>query len=136
MSQPLTIGKVAAATGVPARTIRYYEQEGLLPQPRRGPNGYRLYDERALTVLRFVSRARGLGFSVKEVESLLALWADERRESAKVRAIAVRHVAVVERKIAALQSLRATLLDLVERCHGDDRPECPILDELESNGRP
>ncbi len=130
MSATFSIGHVAKLSGVPAKTIRYYESVGLLPPARRAPNGYRRYDQRAVDVLRFVSRARGLGFSMKDVDGLLELWANKRRASREVRSIAIAHIASVEQKIVELQSMRATLTHLVQRCHGDERPDCPILDEL------
>ncbi|MBI4951238.1 MAG: Cu(I)-responsive transcriptional regulator [Myxococcales bacterium] len=129
------IGAVAERAGVPAKTIRYYEQIGLLPRPARGKNGYRSYDGRAIHELSFVRRARDLGFALEDVARLLALWRDERRGSAEVRALALEHVAAVERKLTELESLRATLLDLVHRCHGDSRPDCPILEDLERGPR-
>lgn len=128
----MNIGQLAKRTGVPAKTIRYYEEVGLLPQPQRAPNGYRVYAPRSADVLSFIKRSRELGFSVDEVAALLALWEDADRSSAEVRALAEQHLASVEQKIAELQSMRATLLDLVHRCHGDDRPDCPILDDLSS----
>ena len=130
MSERLTIGGAARLSGVPAKTIRYYEGIGLLAPAQRGDNGYRLYDERTVNQLRFISRARGLGFPVKDVENLLALWADPRRKSAEVREVAEAHLRAIDRKIGELQGLRTTLLDLVELCHGDERPDCPILDDL------
>ncbi len=126
----LTIGQVARLSGLPTKTIRYYEQVGLLPLPERADNGYRLYTRKAVDQLRFISRARGLGFSLKTVENLLGLWSDQQRSSGEVRALAQRQIDAIERKVAELQSMRATLADLVERCHGDDRPDCPILEEL------
>ncbi|MEM6992971.1 MAG: Cu(I)-responsive transcriptional regulator [Myxococcota bacterium] len=130
MSERFAIGELARRTGVSAKTIRYYEDSGLLEAPQRGRNGYRLYDEQAVHVLRFVKRARDLGFSVADVSDLLALWSDDSRESAAVKQLATRHLAEVDRKIAELQGLRDTLGELVARCHGDDRPDCPILDSL------
>ncbi len=130
MNGTFTIGRVAQLSGVPTKTIRYYEDVGLLPAAERAANGYRRYDQRAVEVLRFVSRARGLGFSMKDVDGLLELWADKRRASREVRAIASEHVEAIEQKIAELESMRATLTHLVDRCHGDDRPDCPIIDEL------
>ena len=126
----LTIGQVARRSGVPAKTIRYYESVGLVRDPRRADNGYRQYDPRSVAELRFVQRARSLGFTLKEVGGLLALWGDEHRRSAEVKALALTHVADVERRIEELETIRRTLLDLAERCHGDHRPDCPILDEL------
>ncbi len=130
MSSSFSIGQVAQLSGVTTKTIRYYESVGLLPAAERASNGYRRYDQRALAVLRFVNRARSLGFSMKDVEGLLELWADDRRTSREVRALATQHITAIEKKIAELQTLRATLGDLVERCHGDDRPDCPILDDF------
>ena len=127
---PLTIGQVSHGAGVSTKTIRYYESIGLLGVPKRSDGGYRLYDARAVEELRFVQRARGLGFAIKDVSSLLALWRDGHRSSSEVKEMTLRHVADVERKIAELQGIRGTLLDLAERCHGDHRPDCPILDEL------
>ena len=130
MSSDMTIGRIAKLSGVPAKTIRYYEEIGLLPAAERAANGYRVYDARAVNVLRFASRARSLGFPIRDVESLLALWGDEQRKSSEVRAIARGQIVAIDHKIAELEGMRATLQHLVERCHGDDRPECPILDEL------
>jgi MerR family copper efflux transcriptional regulator len=126
----MNIGEVAGRSGVPAKTIRYYEQVGLIPPARRSESGYRNYDERDLATLRFVQRARSLGFSVKDVGALLALWHDSARASAEVKSLAGNHVAEIDRKIAELKSMRHTLVDLIQRCHGDDRPDCPILDDL------
>ena len=126
----MNIGSVARETGVPAKTIRYYESIGLIPQARRADNGYRHYGDTDVEVLRFIQRARRLGFSVSDVGDLLALWHDKERVSADVKALALRHVEEMERRIAELDALRRTLVDLAERCHGDDRPDCPILDDL------
>ena len=126
----MNIGSVARETGVPAKTIRYYESIGLIPRARRSENGYRHYGDTDVEVLRFIQRARRLGFSVNDVADLLALWHDKERASADVKTLARRHVAEMERRIAELDALRRTLVDLAERCHGDDRPNCPILDDL------
>ena len=126
----MNIGSVARETGVPAKTIRYYESIGLIPRARRSDNGYRHYVDTDVEVLRFIQRARRLGFSVNDVADLLALWHDKERASADVKTLARRHVAEMERRIAELDALRRTLVDLAERCHGDDRPDCPILDDL------
>jgi MerR family copper efflux transcriptional regulator len=126
----LSIGEVAARSGVPAKTIRYYEEVGLIePAPRTG-NGYRIYDDLDLHVLRFVQRARSLGFSVRDCRQLLDLWRDPQRASAEIKAMTLHRIAEIDRKIAELASMRATLTDLAESCHGDDRPDCPILDDL------
>jgi Cu(I)-responsive transcriptional regulator len=134
-AENLTIGEVASRTGVPAKTIRYYEEITLLPTPVRANNGYRLYDQRTVEVLRFIKRARELGFSIGEVTDLLGLWRDEGRTSAEVKQIALNHIARVEQKIAELQSLRRTLVDLTHHCHGNHRPDCPILDDLAQGPR-
>jgi len=126
----MNIGEVARHTGVGAKAIRFYESIGLLPNPERSANGYRRYGPADVDRLRFVARARSLGFSVANVSALLALWNDRGRESATVKRMALRHVAEIEQRIAELQSIRATLLQLVARCHGDKRPDCPILDDL------
>lgn len=126
----MNIGEAAARSGLPAKTIRYYEDVGLVKPASRAGNGYRDYDERAVHILRFVQRARSLGFSVRQCQELLELYGDGRRASADVKGIAVARIGDIDEKIAQLQSLRATLSDLAERCHGDDRPECPILDDL------
>ena len=127
----MNIGTVAHRSGVPAKTIRYYESVGLIPPAERKSNGYRRYGELDVQALRFIQRARRLGFAVEEVAQLLELWYNKRRASADVKALAKRHIAHVEEKIHELESIRHLLLDLVARCHGDDRPECPILDAFE-----
>ena len=133
--EPLSIGALAQRTEVSAKTIRYYESIGLLPEPARASNGYRKYSERAVGELRFVHRARGLGFPLEDVARLLALWRDQNRRSTEVKALALTHVRAVERKIAELETIRDTLLDLANRCGGDHRPDCPILDELGQGSR-
>ena len=126
----MQIGNAAQMSGIPAKTIRYYEEVGLIQPAHRTESGYRTYDESDVATLRFIQRARGLGFSVKEVRLLLGLWADRARSSADVKGMALDHIGEIDRKIAELQSMRDTLIDLTERCHGDDRPDCPILDDL------
>ena len=126
----MNIGTVARRSGVPAKTIRYYESVGLIAPAARTAAGYRVYDQRDIEVLRFVQRARSLGFSVDDVGSLLALWQDRRRSSAEVKALARRRVEDIDRKIAELEEMRSTLTDLMQRCHGDQRPDCPILSGL------
>lgn len=126
----MNISEAAKKSGLPAKTIRYYEGIGLIAVPPRSEGGYRVYSMREVETLRFIQRARSLGFSVKDVADLLALWHDRSRASAEVRALAQRHVVEIERKIAELEGMRATLASLVSRCHGDDRPDCPILEEL------
>lgn len=126
----MKIGDAAKRSGVPAKTIRYYESVGLIERATRQDNGYRAYSETDIHTLRFISRARGLGFTVKDVAMLLALYRDSSRASADVKAVAARHVDRIDEKIAELQSMRQTLLHLIDRCHGDDRPDCPILADL------
>jgi Cu(I)-responsive transcriptional regulator len=126
----MNIGTASELSGVPAKTIRYYESIGLIkPADRRG-NNYRDYSDADVQTLRFISRARGLGFSVKEVAALLALWHDKRRASQDVKSLALRHVEDIDRKIVELQGMRHTLIRLTEQCHGDARPDCPILEDL------
>ncbi|MCW5749731.1 MAG: Cu(I)-responsive transcriptional regulator [Alphaproteobacteria bacterium] len=131
----MNIGEVAARSGVPAKTIRYYEEIGLIPPADRGSNNYRDYGTREVETLRFVQRARSLGFGVKEVAGLLELYRDRRRTSREVKRLAKQHIAEIERKIVELEAMRATLAELVERCHGDHRPDCPILADLAGEPR-
>ena len=128
----MKIGTVAHKSGVTAKTIRFYESIGLIPQASRSAKGYRLYGQSDVETLRFIHHARHLGFSVEDVANLLALWRDKNRASADVKALASRHIDDVERRIVQLQAVRRTLVDLAERCHGDDRPDCPILEDLAS----
>jgi Cu(I)-responsive transcriptional regulator len=126
------IGQAAKASGVSAKMIRHYESLGLLSPARRTAAGYRIYDQNDIHTLRFVRRARDLGFSIREIEQLLGLWQNRRRSSADVRRVAQQHVEDLNRKIEELQAMRRTLEQLVHHCHGDHRPECPILDDLAS----
>ena len=125
----MNIGDAARASGLPPKTIRYYEEIGLLAPPR-GQNGYRDFGVREVRKLAFLSRARSLGFTIEECRALLSLYEDRSRASADVKALAREHLVRIEQKVAELQSLHATLADLVERCQGDDRPDCPIIDTL------
>lgn len=131
----MNIGEVARASGLPAKTIRYYEDIGLI-RPFRQENGYRVFDSRHLNKLRFLQRARSLGFSVDECRSLLALYEDEQRTSAEVKKIARQRLADIEKKMAELTSMRAVLVHLMKHCHGDNRPQCPILDSLSGDKQP
>jgi Cu(I)-responsive transcriptional regulator len=124
------IGEVSARSGLPPKTIRYYEEIGLATASGRRANGYRDYDERDLHRLTFVQRARSLGFSVEECRELLDLYRDRQRASADVKAIAMNRIADIRRKIAELKKMEATLARLAEHCQGDQRPDCPILDDL------
>jgi MerR family copper efflux transcriptional regulator len=125
----MNIGEVAAATGLPAKTIRYYEEIGLV-RPPRDSNGYRAFGHREMHRLAFLGRARNLGFPIADCRALLSLWEDRSRASAEVKAIAESHLKEVEAKIRELQALKRTLGHLVESCAGDHRPDCPILDDL------
>ena len=125
----MNVGRAAERVGLPVKTVHYYESIGLVT-PARKHNGYRDYDETSVRKLAFVQRARSLGFSIDECRSLLSLYEDRARASKDVKAIATAKLADIERKIAELESLRQALSHLVERCHGDDRPDCPILDDL------
>ena len=127
---PLNIGEAATASGVSAKMIRHYEEIGLIPKAGRTVSGYRVYGESDVHRLRFVRRARDLGFSMKEVEALLSLWNNRRRASSEVKRLATQHIADLDAKISELQAMRRTLSDLMRHCHGDHRPDCPILDDL------
>ena len=131
----MKVGEVARASGVPAKTIRYYEEIGLIAPAERTDSGYRDYGTNDLETLRFIARSRSLGFSVAEVSDLLALWRDRQRSSSQVKAVAEDHLKSIDSKIAELRSLRDTLADLIHRCHGDSRPDCPILKDLAGKGR-
>lgn len=124
------IGAAARLTGVSAKMIRHYETVGLIPPAARTAAGYRLYGAADLHRLRFVRRARSLGFSMDDITALLGLWHDPRRASRDVKRLAQARIAELERKIAELQAMQRTLRDLAGRCHGDARPECPVLDDL------
>lgn len=126
----MNIGPASVQSGVPAKMIRYYESIGLVPPPVRSGAGYRVYSNTNVRILQFVHRARSLGFSLKEISNLLALWQNKNRASARVKAIAARHLEDIDQRISELESIRATLVHLVEHCHGDHRPDCPILDDL------
>lgn len=126
----MNIGAAARASGVSAKMIRYYEAIGLLPAAGRRANGYRVYSQAEVHELGFIRRARSLGFAVPQIAALLALWRDKGRASGEVKAIAEAHVAELEAKAAELQAMAATLRHLAAHCHGDGRPECPILEDL------
>jgi MerR family copper efflux transcriptional regulator len=126
----MNIGEAARASGVSEKMVRHYEAIGLL-HPARQANGYRSYAEPDVAVLRFIRHARDLAFSLEDIRRLLALWRDRGRASAEVRGLAMQHVAALEEKARTLQAMAASLKHLAAHCHGDDRPDCPILDELE-----
>lgn len=125
----MNIGQASKAANLPAKTIRYYEDIGLI-EPERNANGYRDFSVTDLHNLHFLARARSLGFTVEECRDLLNLYADRQRASADVKAIAGNHLRQIGEKIAELEAMQTTLQQLIEQCHGDDRPECPILRDL------
>ena len=126
----MNIGEAARASGVSAKMIRHYESIGLITAPARTEAGYRVYGERELHLLRFIRHSRDLGFSLEQTRSLLGLWQDRTRPSREVRALAQAHLDELQAKLAELQAMQATLEQLVRCCHGDERPDCPILDSL------
>ncbi len=127
---PVNIGSAAEQSGVSAKMIRHYESLGLLGKVRRTDNGYRQYNSAEVHVLRFIKRARDLGFSMAEISELVSLWNNRRRTSASVKRIAQKHADELAQRVAALQEMQRTLSRLIHGCHGDSRPDCPILDEL------
>ena len=129
---PVVIGEAARRAGVSARMVRHYESLGLLPPVHRTDNGYRQYTEADVHALRFIRRGRDLGFSIEEIGVLLGLWQNQDRASSQVKEIAQRHISALTERIAAMQAMQRTLQSLVHCCHGDDRPDCPILDDLAS----
>ncbi|QGZ39064.1 MerR family copper efflux transcriptional regulator [Pseudoduganella flava] len=126
----MNIGQAATASGVTAKMIRYYESIGLVPAAHRTDSGYRVYGQRELHTLRFIRRARKLGFSLERIAELLSLWQDGNRASADVKRIALDHVAELDERIRELTEMRDTIATLASCCHGDDRPDCPILQSL------
>jgi Cu(I)-responsive transcriptional regulator len=130
MNMHMNIGQAAARSGVSAKMVRHYESLGLLPKVARTEAGYRQYGDAEVHTLRFIRRARDLGFSMTEIGELLKLWQNRRRASGDVRRIAQRHVQDLQRRIDEMSSMKRTLEHLVHCCHGDERPDCPILDEL------
>ena len=124
------IGEAATRSGVSAKMVRHYESLGLLPRVARTDSGYRQYGEKEVHTLRFVRRARALGFSMAEIADLLKLWQNRRRASADVKRIALAHVADLDRRMAEMAAMKRTLARLADCCRGDDRPDCPILDGL------
>ncbi|MCU6453321.1 MerR family transcriptional regulator [Sphingomonas sp. A2-49] len=127
----MNIGTASDASGVSQRMIRHYEKIGLVPSPRRR-GSYRDYSDADLHRLRFIANARDLGFPIEEIRTLLGLWSDRSRSSSEVKMLAQARADELGRKAATLEDMRSTLLDLVNRCHGDDRPDCPILRRMEA----
>ena len=130
----MNIGQASAASGVSAKMLRYYESIGLIPRAVRTEAGYRVYTDNDVQTLRFIRRARDLGLSIERIKLLVGLWHDRERSSADVKRVATQHVAELEAKILELTAMRNTLQELADACHGDHRPECPILRDLESGG--
>jgi Cu(I)-responsive transcriptional regulator len=126
----MTIGEASRRSRVTAKMIRHYEALKLIRPAARTAAAYRVYDESNVHTLRFIRRARDLGFAIKEIQHLLSLWHNRRRASGDVRKIAGRHMADLDRRIRELQAMRSTLERLVQSCHGDERPDCPILEDL------
>ena len=126
----MNISNAARTSGISPKTIRYYEEIGLIPVPDRRDNGYRDYGVNDVENLRFINRARKLGFPLKDIGNLLTLWHDSNRSSAEVKKLAESHIAALDDRIEEMMTVRRVLQDLSHRCHGDDRPECPIIDDL------
>jgi Cu(I)-responsive transcriptional regulator len=126
----MNIGQAATASGVSAKMIRHYEESGVIRAARRTPSNYRSYSDNDVHVLRFIKRARALGFSMADIKTLLSLWNDKSRSSSAVKRIARTHIEELQDKIAELQTMVRTLEHLAQHCHGDHRPECPIIEEL------
>lgn len=130
----MNIGQAAKASGVNAKLIRYYEGIGLIREAERTASGYRAYTGSDVNMLRFIKRARTLGFSIERIQHLIGLWSDKGRASAEVKRVALDHVEELEAKIAEMQAMADALRELAAACHGDHRPDCPILRDLESHG--
>ncbi|MBX3021898.1 MAG: Cu(I)-responsive transcriptional regulator [Bdellovibrionales bacterium] len=126
----MNIGQAAERSGVSAKLIRHYESIGVVPKAGRSDAGYRIYTENDVHILSFVRRARDLGFSMKEIKKLVGLWRNKSRASAEVKTLALQHVKALDQKIAQLEAMSKSLKQLARNCHGDGRPECPILDGL------
>jgi Cu(I)-responsive transcriptional regulator len=133
MNTPMNIGQAAKVSGVSAKMIRHYESVGLFPEAARTDSGYRQYTDKDVSTLRFVRHSRDLGFSIEQIRELLGLWQNRKRPSRQVKALAQAHIVELDEKLKELQAMKATLEHLVQCCHGDDRPECPIIDTLESS---
>lgn len=130
----MNIGEAALASGVTQRMIRHYEGIGLIPKAARRASGYRDYDERDVRTLTFIARSRDLGFPIDEIGKLLALWHDGGRSSAEVKALALARIEALKKKEREIAEMRRTLADLTQTCHGDNRPDCPIIDTLAKGG--
>ena len=129
-SWPVNIGSAARRSGISAKMVRHYESLGLLPRVARTDSGYRQYTEADVHTLQFIKRGRDLGFSMAEIAELVGLWHNRKRASANVKRIAQRHLDELAQRIEALQAMQRSLASLLDHCHGDERPDCPILDDL------
>jgi len=136
MNPPMNIGEAARLSGVSAKMVRHYESLGLLPQVQRSDSGYRQYNGAEVHTLRFIKRSRELGFSIAEIAELVSLWQNRRRASTNVRRIAQKHADELAQRINAMQAMQDTLAHLIACCHGDERPDCPILDDLSGAAAP
>jgi Cu(I)-responsive transcriptional regulator len=132
MGLSMNIGEAARASGVSAKMIRHYESVGLFPEAARTESGYRQYTDKEVGTLRFIRQSRDLGFSIEQIRELLGLWQNRKRPSRQVKALAQAHIQELDEKLKEIQAMKATLEHLVHCCHGDDRPDCPIIDTLES----
>jgi len=126
----MNIGEAAKVSGINAKLIRHYEEIGIIPKASRSDSGYRVYSESDVHVLSFVRRARSLGFSMKEIKKLVGLWRNRSRASSEVKTLAQTYIKVLETRIKEMQAMRDTLQKLARTCHGDNRPDCPILEDL------
>lgn len=133
---PFNIGETAKASGLSAKMIRHYEKVGLFPEALRTEAGYRQYTDKEVSTLRFIRQSRDLGFSIEQIRELLGLWQNQRRPSLQVKVLAQAHLQELDAKLQELQAMKATLAHLVAHCHGDDRPDCPIVENLADEQRP
>lgn len=136
MTTSMNIGEAAKASGVSAKMIRHYESVGLFPEAARTDAGYRQYTDKEVSTLRFIRQSRDLGFSIEQIRELLGLWQNRKRPSRQVRALAQAHIEELDAKLKELQAMKATLEHLVHCCHGDDRPDCPIIESLAQDAAP
>ena len=128
----MNIGEVASLSGVNSKMIRRYEEMGIIPKAGRNLSGYRQYAEKDVHILKFVKKSRELGFSMKDIKQLVSLWRNKTRTSSQVKSIALKHQTELEKKLNEIKAMLQTINKLVKNCHGDERPDCPIIDELES----
>jgi len=134
MINAMNIGEAAKASGVSAKMIRHYESVGLFPETTRTDSGYRQYSDKEVSTLRFIRQSRDLGFSIEQIRELLGLWQNRKRPSRQVKALAQAHIEELDEKLKELHAMKATLEHLVHCCHGDERPDCPIIDSLAAHG--